>query len=257
VSGGEAWEAFQARRHRLEPPLCPTPGVIAAMRDVVGDPAKPILLLGVTPGIVAAFDNLVVIDWSAAARGVVADARPLDGDWLDPQLDDASIGGALGDGSLTCLSWPDGYARLFATLARLLVPGAKAAIRCYAAPERTDAPDALVAEAFAGRGGGFAAFKWRLAMAMAHDPNVPVVAIRQSFDGLVPDRDALAAATGWTRAAIDDVDAYGRVDLTYSFPTRGQLLDCARPYFPTAEFVETEGYELAERCPLLVLRQKA
>jgi len=255
VNGGEAWEAFQATRHRLEPPLCPTPGVIAAMRDAVGSPALPILLLGVTPAIVAAFDNLVVIDWSAAARGAVADAKPLDGNWLDPRLDESSLGGALGDGSLTCLSWPDDYALLFATLARLLAPGARAAIRCYAAPERRDVPDALVAEALSGRGGGFAAFKWRLAMTLALDPNVPVAAIKQSFDALIPDRNALAAATGWTPAAIDDVDAYGHVGLTYSFPTRRQLLACARPFFVAAEFVETEGYELAERCPLLILKR--
>jgi len=252
---GTAWDAFQTRRHRLEPPLCPTPGVIEAMRVAIGEGDAPILLLGVTGAIVDAFDNLIVVDWSAAARGSVSSARPIDGDWRDPPLPDASCGAALGDGSLTCLAWPRDYARLFAMLRRLLRPGGRAAIRCYAAPEVSETPERVLADAR--QSGGFAAFKWRLAMALASetDQNVPVAAIKQCFDALVPDRAALAAATGWTRAAIDDVDAYAGSALAYSFPTRRQLNDAGRAVFAGADFVETHGYDLAERCPLLVLRR--
>jgi len=253
---GAAWDAFQVRRHRLEPPLCPTPAVIAAMHAAIGDPAGPILLLGVTPAIIAAFDDLVVVDWSAAARDAVGEARPVDGDWLDPPLERRLFAAALGDGSLNCLAGDD-HARLFATLGRLLASGGRAAIRCYVAPDLCETADQVLADVLARRSEGFAAFKWRLAMTLASEdrPDVPVAAIKQSFDALVPDRDALAAATGWPRAAIDDVDAYQASALAYSFPTRRRLLDRARRFFADAALVETDGYDLAERCPLLVLRR--
>jgi len=256
AGGGAGWDAFQMRRHRLEPPLCPTPGVIAAMRAAIGGSDGPILLLGATPAIVEAFDDLIVVDWSAAARGNIAPAGAVDGDWLDPPLADASFGAALGDGSLSCLAWTD-YPRLFATLGRLLCAGGRAAIRCYASPAVRETPAQLLADAMAGQGEGFAAFKWRLAMTLVSEaqPDVPVVAIKRCFDGLVPDRDALCAATGWARAAVDDLDAYGGSALAYSFPTRAQLIERSRSYFPGAVFVETQGYDLAERCPLLVLRR--
>jgi SAM-dependent methyltransferase len=227
--------------------------VIEAMRDALGDGASPIFLLGVTPAIVAAFSDLVVVDWSPAARSAVAD-QALDGDWLDPPMAAASCGGALGDGSLTCLSWPADYTRLFAMLGRVLRPGGRVAIRCYTAVEPRERPAEVLAAAMACAIDGFAAFKWRLAMALCTgaDSNVPVAAIKQSFDSLVPDRDRLAAATGWARAAIDDIDAYGGTAISYSFPTRAQLLDQIDPLFGAAHFVETAGYPLAERCPLLV-----
>jgi SAM-dependent methyltransferase len=214
----------------------------------------------VTPAIVAAFEDLVVIDWSRTARGTVAERdriRAIDGDWLTLPLLPASCGGALGDGSLSCLAWPSDYARLFDALGRVLRPGAYAVIRCYASPEGEEQPEQIVADAMAGKIAGFAAFKWRLAMALVTDaePNVPVAAIKDRFDALIPDRDALAAATHWTRAAVDDVDAYGGTVLRYSFPTRRQIVEQVGPAFASAGFVETQDYELAERCPLLVLKR--
>jgi hypothetical protein len=258
-TSGEAWNSFQARRYRLEPPLCPTQGVVDGMRAALGGAEPPILLLGVTPAIVEGFADLVVVDRSVDALGEIADApgaHAVASDWLDLQLPPASIGAVLGDGSPTCLAWPSEYGQMFNALSRIMRPGGVGAIRCYATPDTPEAAAHIVADAMAGRIESFDAFKWRLAMALVTEtqPNILVTRIRDLFDFLVPDRAALATATGWARATIDDIDAYRDSTLSLSFPKRHQLLDTIGPDF-SAGFIETEGYPLAERCPLLVLRR--
>lgn len=258
------WAAFQRRRAALRPPLRPTAEVVAAMRRLTAPAAGPTLILGLTPELLASVGEWLAADWSATA---IADARAaesprrrcLQADWRALPITPASCGAAIGDGSLSCLAWPGDYGRLSAELARVLAPGAVVAIRCYATPDEGERIGDVAAAALAGAGGGFHAFKWRLAMALAaaHGPNLPVSAIADAFDALLPDRAALAAAAGWSLDQIAEIDAYQGSALAYSFPTRRQILGAIGPGFVAARFIETEGYELAERCPLLVLERAA
>lgn len=93
-------------------------------------------------------------------------------------------------------------------------------------------------------------------MAIAHeksDPNVPVQAIRAAFNAHLPDRERLSGMTGWTRSEIDKIDLYEPSPEIYSFPTKQQCLAIIQSEFTNIQLVAVGSYELAERCPLLVM----
>jgi hypothetical protein len=76
--------------------------------------------------------------------------------------------------------------------------------------------------------------------------------ILRTFDDLFPSRDEAAAVTGWKRDEIDTMDFYKDSTIVFNFPTRAELLALAANIFVNPHFVETQGYDLAELCPLLV-----
>ena len=111
-------------------------------------------------------------------------------------------------------------------LAVVLVPAARLVVRLFVAPEpgEIEAVEDVIEAAECGAIGTFHAFKWRLAHALTArrgDANVPV--------------------------------AYRTSRTAYCFPT----LTAFRAGLPpgwTIEAVSTGQYELAERCPVMVLR---
>jgi len=128
--------------------------------------------------------------------------------------------------------------------------------RVFLAPDQGETAAAVAATARDGRIGRFLAFKFRLGMALAAErgePNIDVQSIHDAFEANVPDRDRLAAVTGWARSEIDTIDVYKSSPQVYSFPTRRQCLDVVPPAFAQVRFVGAGTYELAERFPLLVL----
>lgn len=247
------WSDLHKRWARLKPPLRPPPEVVAAMQRVIADVPGCRLLLGVTREIALATPNLIAIDWSRAMISAVwpGDApgrRAVEADWLALPFPDASFGAALGDGSLNMLRWPDQYRALIDALARVIAPGGRAVIRCFVCP---DTPEPLKGMAAVAED-GFHALKWRVAMAARQaggDVNIRAKAMWAGFETAFPDREALAAATGWDRASIDEIDDYRQSLLTKSFPTRAELLDV----IPEGRLIEVGGYPLAERCPLIAI----
>src|SRR5262249_29680285 len=87
-------------------------------------------------------------------------------DWRLMPLASSTIDLALGDGSLSSLSYPDGYAAAFAELRRVLRPGARLILRCFTQPSRPETPDEILAELARGRVGSMHALKLSLCMAM-------------------------------------------------------------------------------------------
>jgi hypothetical protein len=84
------------------------------------------------------------------------------------------------------------------------------------------------------------------------DPNVRVETILRVFNREFPDREVLRLATGWTPRAIAQIDEYDGLPDVFSFATANQLLTLAGSY-GDVRLVGVNGYELAERCPLLVM----
>ncbi|HEY0445934.1 MAG TPA: class I SAM-dependent methyltransferase [Allosphingosinicella sp.] len=220
------------------------------------DRDSPVLLLGVTPELAAVPGHVIAVDWSAR---MIAAAWPGDsgrrkavlGDWRRLPLERGSVGAAIGDGCFTMLRYPDEQPLLLEQLRHAVRPGGSAIIRCFATPEPGETVDEVRADAFAG-GLGFHEFKLRFNMAVAlekSDGNICSQALFERFQAVFPDRAALSAATGWSLAEIAEVDAYKGSRHRHCYPSRRQLVELA----PGARFVETGGYPLAERCPLLVV----
>jgi SAM-dependent methyltransferase len=254
------WEDFHARWRGLRPPLRPHADVVAAINGAIEGADDHVLLLGATPELSGLGARLTAIDWSEAACAVIwpgddARRRILRADWREMPLGEATVSAVIGDGSPCALASVDDLPRLFARLAAVLRPGGRVAIRCYLSPNAREPLTTVGAEAMAGRIGGFHALKWRIAMALA-DPAVPVVAIRAAFNALFPDRDALAAATGWDRRLIDEIDAYAGSPARFLFPDAAGLRATIPDSFTDVRFTPAGSYPLAERCPILTMTRR-
>jgi SAM-dependent methyltransferase len=251
---------FHNRWSALTPPLRPGPEVAAAMRPFFNNLRGAALQLGVTPELAHLSESGLAADLSEAMvrlawPGNTSTHRAIVANWLSLPLNDSSISIAFGDACLSVLSWPDEYQSFFQSMRRVLRPGGILLLRCFAGPDDAEPLAALATATFAGRITHFSAFKLRLNMAAYHlagaTPNTGAH-IHRIFQTQFPDRPRLAQATGWSTAEIASIDSYENASSLHSYPTRAQLISRLPPG-TRHRFVETSGYELSERCPLLAL----
>jgi hypothetical protein len=255
------WAAFYRRWPSLEPPLRPHPDVCIVLGELIADHASRVLLLGVTPELADLAVQTIAIDRSDSALGCIwpgrtAARRALKGDWRHLPCAAGSLSAAIGDGSFNCLEYPSDYERVYSELATAVRPGGRIAVRIYVTPSACESIAAVRERTFAGRVGSIHALKWLLAMAICAeraDSNVEVQTILRVFNREFPDRVALGRATGWTDETIAQLDVYERLPDVFSFPTSEQVLASVPAGFVNPRLVAAGTYELAERCPLLVL----
>jgi hypothetical protein len=250
---------FHRRWTRLKPPLRPDEQIVSAYRQAIEGHDKRVLLLGVTAELADLGETVVAVDQS---RKMIANAWPGDterrkaihGNWLTMPLDTREFTSVIGDGVMTGIEFPQ-YETLFSQIGKLLLPGARLAMRLYETPEPGETVAQVREQAVTGKIAGFHAFKWRLAMAIvaeARDAAVPVALIHRIFQREFPDRAVLSAATGWDLKEIAEIDAYDSKPMIYHFPTRREFLANFPAQFSNPRFGPSGDYELAERCPLLV-----
>jgi hypothetical protein len=180
--------------------------------------------------------------------------KALHGNWLDMPLQTREFSAAIGDGVLAGIGLAE-HATFFSQLARLLLPGARIAIRLYETPEPGETVAEVCTRTMNGKIAGFHAFKWRLAMALAaeaQNPAVSVSHIHQTFQREFPDRQALSRMTDWGLEEIAEIDAYDSKPMIYQFITRRELLAHLPKEFCNPRFAPSGDYELAERCPIFI-----
>lgn len=251
------WRNFPAVYNRLAPPLVPAPGDVERMRAAISGQDDETLLLGVTPGIASLGGDLTAVEGSRAMidrlwQGDELDRRAVVADWTALPFEPGRFGSVIGDGALNSVA--GGLDSLIGEISRVLREGGVAAQRVFASPDDRESLDIVRDDGLGGRIGNVHALKWRIAMAIAEAPDylVPVADILAAFNRMFPDREELASITGWDRAEIDTLDAYVGAWHSLCFPTRGTLQQMGGGRFASLRFVESEGYPLAERCPLVV-----
>lgn len=251
---------FHRRYATLKPPLRPHANVASAIRALLPQGQGPVLLLGVTPELAVVPERVLAVDWSdrmvsAAWPGDTENRRVVIADWRTLPLDAGAVSAAIGDGSLNMLSFPDDVVRLLNELRRVIAPGGRAIVRCFSTPEEGENVEAVRQAAFNG-GLPFHAFKLRLNMATALESgllNMPCDRVFHRFEELFPDREALARASGWSLEEIAEIDAYRGSPYVQCYPKRSALMKLVPRAAGQARFAETDGYPLAERCPLVVI----
>jgi hypothetical protein len=189
--------------------------------------------------------------WNPSLPGQYA----VQGDWLAMPFAKRSVHVAMGDGSLTLLSYPAQYITLFEGLARILRTGSKVVIRLFVNPGQAESCDDVCQAALAGTIKSFHAFKWRLSMAIAAqspDYNLNVSQTHAAFNRLLPNRERLAAITGWSMQTIETIDLYQGSPARYSYPKLSQVRQILPLGFKEVG-LQYGSYELAERCPILIL----
>jgi SAM-dependent methyltransferase len=261
-TGPAPWTAFYRRWRFSAPPLRPHADVCEQVRKHLASHADRVLLLGVTPELADVGVQTFAIDTSESATTIIwpgntVARRAMLGDWRQLPCANGSVSAAIGDGSLNCVEYPSGYRRIFAELSRVVRSGGRIVIRAYLTPSPCESIAAVRDAALAGRVGNIHALKLRLAMAIGaqqESPNVAVQEILRVFNREFPDRSALRRATGWrTEDIVAQLDAYNDLPEVYSFPTREHLLTCVPGELKTPRLASSGMYELAERCPLLVM----
>lgn len=221
------------------------------------------LLLGVTPEYAGLSEHMLAVDYKPAMifdswvrRFPGRDA--VQANWLQLPFRRHSFVAAIGDGCLNALAHPVQYGPMFDELLRVLNADGRLALRTFVMPNPAETCEAVCAQAMDARIGSFHAFKWRLAMAMAAqsgDANVRCADILACFNRLLPRRDRLAAATGWSSAAIETIDAYLNTQVQISFPRLSDVRLSLSSAFREID-VMYGRYELAECCPILVLQAR-
>jgi SAM-dependent methyltransferase len=257
------WEHYHRHWNLLNAPLRPPAETVGIIEREAATADADVLLLGVTPELAGLGKTMRAVDsspgmisalWKAStpAREAVV------GSWFDLPLASGSVDAVIGDGSLNSLGTSAERLLLLREMVRVLRPEGRAAIRVFASPGRREGTAAIRQDVRARRIDGFHAFKWRIAMTLAGpepDYRVRVTEIRDTIDELFPDRAELSAATGWRLEEIGTIDAYLKSDAIYSFATTARLVEEAKILFEDVRLVPSGLYSLAERCPVLVMRQ--
>ena len=244
----------------LTPPLRPHANVISAYREAFAGRSGRMLLLGVTPELADIAPDLVAVDRNAP---MIANIWPGDterrkavaGEWHKLDVPDGSFANCVGDLSLVSQPFPQEALACAREVARVLEPGGRFACRVILPPEQAESEAELRDAALSGRIHNFHAFKLRLGMALAArqpQPQINVEALMNAFNAMFADRDELVRITAWDRAQVDTIDYYRGSKVVHAFPAREQLLSLLSPLFARIEFIPTSGYELSERCQLLV-----
>ena len=254
---------FHRRWPTLKPPLRPHESVARQIATLLADCADPLLLLGVTPELAAIDRQIIALDWNAE---MIALAWPGDtltrqaqlADWKVMPLASASVGGAMGDGALSMLCWPLEQPVVLTELWRVVRPGGRIVLRCFATPQDHPPTEAIAAEAMRGTL-AFHSFKQRFNMAVARegdDITVSSARLHQRFEQLFPDRTALSAASGWSLDTIAEIDAYAGSGYVHCYPSKIELSAMLDSSWPAPfGFIETSGYPGADLCPLLLLER--
>ncbi len=180
--------------------------------------------------------------------------RALCGDWSELPLESGAVDAVLGDGSFTLLGWPDRQRAVVHEIRRVLTPQGRLVLRVFVRPEARESLEAVFEDLHARRIGSFHALKWRLAMSLQGGPEVGVLVrdVWQAWQDRAIDRDALARRLGWSRDAIDSIDAYREAESRLCFPTLRETRALLALHFRELA-CHVPAYELGPRCPTLLL----
>jgi SAM-dependent methyltransferase len=233
-------------------------------------PSVPLrtLLLGVTPDIARSpwpeGSSLLGVDGSFPMvrglwpRDMNGNRWAACGDWADLPVRDGACDIVIGDGSLNCVRFPDGLRSIAASVARVLCADGWFIARCFARPDRRETPGQVFAAIGARAYPSFHHFKFRLLMAM--QPNaregVCVGDVYEYWKSRRLDESSAVALTGWEIPHIRTMDLYKDSGTIHTFPTIDEMRSVLSEFFEEID-IATPSYALGERCPTLVLRQRA
>jgi hypothetical protein len=273
--GVSYWHRLASCYPALGWPLRPSGEDIRLMEEAVANwaasqPAVSLnaLLLGVTPEIATmrwpAESSLTAVDGSPAMVRIVwpgdipVKRRVVCSNWLALPLQDASCGVVIGDGSMNCLPYPNGYRRLAEEVRRVLSPDGIYILRCYIQPVAQESPDQVFADSFHSEAvPSFHHFKFRLLMAMQQSTQTGIAVddVYRYWTDRKIDTALLTSRAGWEKSAIDTIELYRQSATVHSFPSLAEYRSVLGEFFDEISF-SSLPCTLGERCPILVLRPR-
>jgi SAM-dependent methyltransferase len=216
------------------------------------------ILLGVTPEIaqmrwpptstLLAVDKSIDMAQAVWPGDVSGKRRVICGDWLALPQKDSSCDVVIGDGSINCLQYPDGFRALAKQISRVLRNDGIFVLRCYIQPPAPDQPAKLFASL--ADYPSFHYFKFHLLIALQPDAcqGVAVNDVYRFWAAQNIDVDDLIAQTGWDRSAIQMMDLYRDSSTIHTFPAWSELEPVLLEFFDQVTVSTSTGC-----CPIVVL----
>jgi SAM-dependent methyltransferase len=226
------------------------------------------LLLGVTAEIAAIpwpeASSLIAVDNSFAMARTVwpgnipSKRRAVCGDWLALPQAHASCDVVIGDGSMNCVRYPDGFRALARSVRSVLRPDGVLLLRSFVRPEGQGSLEQVFADLFQGKFPTVNHFKFQLLMAMQRSTKQGIVLddvyrewVRRNIN-----KDKLMAITGWEKQATRSIELYEGQDVVHTFPTVSELRSVLAEFFDEVS-ISTPAYFLGDRCPSFVLKPRS
>lgn len=225
------------------------------------------LLLGVTPEIAKMCwpqaSSLMAVDSSMAMAHAVwpgnvpARRWAVCGNWLALPRRESSCEIVVGDGSINCLQYPDGFRALAENIRCVLRDDGILVLRCYVQPASKELPEQVFSDMLCANIPSFHQFKFRLLMAMqpSTEQGIAVNEVYERWANSNIDQERLMAETGWEKRAIQTIEFYRAKETVHTFPTLTELRTVLLEFFDETSF-SIPAYPLGERCPSLVLRKR-
>jgi len=249
------------------PPLRPSPDDTAAVQRVVAGlkPAARAVVLGLTPEIIGCAwpedVELLAVDHSPGmmqklwppARGPV-NSRALLADWSAMPVESGTVDFVAGDGCYICLAYPEEFAKLSREVCRVLRRSGRLVMRVFLRPDEPETVAHIGAAVGLGQVGSVHALKLRLHAALhgASGRGTRLDDVWRAWKTMPPLPAALAGKRGWTKAEIVGIESYRGLEARYYLPTLPEFRAALPPEL-TEEACVWGRYELAERCPTMVL----
>jgi hypothetical protein len=268
------WDNFARAFSTLRPPLRPSGEDIDFMEQCVAERAAGrgteglrVLLLGVTPALASmplpesaslvAVDNSWPMIQAVWPGNVPQKRRAIRADWREMPCRSRSIDVALGDGSINCMRYPDGFRAFAAAVREALRDDGVLVLRCYMQQDTPETPDKLYDAVCRGDVKGFHAFRLRLFMALQEsaESGIGLDDVHRSWTAASGDKHLSAERTGWTQEQIDTMQYCGGSRTVHTFPTLTEFRTVVHEYFEESR-VSTAAYEMGEHCPRFILKPR-
>lgn len=171
---------------------------------------------------------------------------PLQAEWTSLPFAADSFDIVIGDGCLTSLEYPHQQRVFLDAIHTVLKPSGILIMRFFVQKDEPEQPDAVFSDLHDGLIGSFHVMKWRLAMSMQDSARegVQVDRIWKAW------KDA-GISTDWPTTAVDTIETYRGSDHRLTFTNMHEIRELLSTQFEE-QACRVSGYELGERCPILV-----
>jgi hypothetical protein len=253
------WRNYPAMWHLLTPPMRPHAEDVRLFKEQ-SVPGK-VLLLGVTPELHAAFDDILAVDRDGDMiakiwPGDTDSKRVTQGNWQEMDWPDDSFSSIIGDFSIMFLHDTQMLADFQARCLRWLKPGGTMVQRVFFRPDDPVTLEDLNRVIDGTKRMNFHAFRWYMAQYLAEQQNSAGVLhgdVYKLFNTLCPDRSALLATAGWDSTNIESVELYKDSTVTIGWHKKTELLSTIPAQAQTVQLWYVPGgtYDLDQYCPVM------
>lgn len=255
----DKWPQHSKNWGKIGPPLKPTPAVINKYKELV--PNGRVMMLGVTPEIYNAFDNILAVDHNPTMitnvwLGDTDTKRVIVDDWITYETTE-KFDGVVGDVAVTLMGDKQTITDFNNKTFNWLNSNGVMAQRIFHTTITELPYEYLVLLTTSTAPINWHAYKWLLHIYLAvstKSQRIRQSAVRDLFNKIAPDRNTLSQITGWHIDAINTIDFYENATQEVTVLSKDDWLDTIPKDAVDVEFVYTEGYDICNLFPILKYR---